>query len=98
MNACGGSGRAHWSWAWVFWLSSWALLACQPSPAQAPDDLDTPLPKSEQAPAGSQGERTAAAGKAFLWRASSPTATVFLLGSIHVARKDLYPLAPPIEK
>lgn len=97
MNARSGSGRAHWCWAWVLWLSSWACLACQPSAPNAPNDLDTPLPKSEQPPSGNTDRSVEAAGKSFLWRVSSPTAQVFLLGSIHVARQDLYPLAAPIE-
>lgn len=36
--------------------------------------------------------------KTFLWKAQSTTATVFLLGSIHVARAGLYPLDPRIER
>jgi uncharacterized protein YbaP (TraB family) len=35
--------------------------------------------------------------KTFLWRVSSPTATIHLLGSIHLATPDLYPLDPCIE-
>src|SRR5690606_27786821 len=35
--------------------------------------------------------------KSLLWEVSSPTAKVFLLGSIHIAKKGLYPLAPSIE-
>jgi uncharacterized protein YbaP (TraB family) len=35
--------------------------------------------------------------KTFLWTVTSPTATVHLLGSIHVASPDLYPLDPRIE-
>jgi len=38
-----------------------------------------------------------AAAKAFLWNIASPTATVHLLGSIHVASRDTYPLDPRIE-
>jgi uncharacterized protein YbaP (TraB family) len=38
-----------------------------------------------------------AAGKEFIWRVSSPTATVYLLGSVHVANKDIYPLDGSIE-
>jgi uncharacterized protein YbaP (TraB family) len=34
----------------------------------------------------------------FLWRTASATATVYLLGSIHVARADLYPLPRVIEE
>ncbi len=35
--------------------------------------------------------------KTFLWTVASPTATVHLLGSVHVASPDLYPLDPRIE-
>ena len=35
--------------------------------------------------------------KHFLWKVSSGTAHAYLLGSIHVARPELYPLAPAIE-
>lgn len=35
--------------------------------------------------------------KSFLWSVRSESATVYLLGSIHVAKKDLYPLHPSIE-
>ncbi len=35
--------------------------------------------------------------KHFLWKVSSGTAQAWLLGSIHVARPELYPLAPEIE-
>ena len=35
--------------------------------------------------------------KTFLWKIASPTATVHLLGSVHVASPDLYPLDPRIE-
>ncbi|MFI5340538.1 MAG: TraB/GumN family protein, partial [Candidatus Methylomirabilales bacterium] len=35
--------------------------------------------------------------KVFLWTISSPTATVHLLGSVHVASQDVYPLDPKIE-
>ncbi len=34
----------------------------------------------------------------FLWEARSATATVYLLGSMHVAKPDLYPLDPAIER
>jgi uncharacterized protein YbaP (TraB family) len=33
----------------------------------------------------------------FMWRIDSPTATVHLLGSVHVASQDMYPLDPRIE-
>lgn len=35
--------------------------------------------------------------KTFLWKVTSDTNTVYLLGSIHVATKDLYPLPQSIE-
>lgn len=98
MKAWSEPPRTHWGWVWIFWLSSWVWLACQPSEPASPDDLDTPLPKAAQSRTGSSaGEAATSTGKSFLWRASSPTAQVFLLGSIHVAREDLYPLAAPIE-
>jgi hypothetical protein len=34
----------------------------------------------------------------FLWKVTSPTNTVYLLGSIHVATEDFYPLPEEIEK
>ena len=36
-------------------------------------------------------------GNTFLWTIASPTATVHLLGSVHVASADTYPLNPRIE-
>jgi uncharacterized protein YbaP (TraB family) len=39
-----------------------------------------------------------AAAKSFLWEVKSPTTTVFLLGSIHFAKSDMYPLASVIEE
>jgi uncharacterized protein YbaP (TraB family) len=36
-------------------------------------------------------------GGTFLWTIASPTATVHLLGSIHLASRDIYPLDPRIE-
>jgi uncharacterized protein YbaP (TraB family) len=35
--------------------------------------------------------------KLFLWKASSPTTEVYLFGSIHLGKKDFYPLAKEIE-
>jgi len=42
-----------------------------------------------------QGEE---GGKHFLWKVSSPTATAYLFGSIHLAKPDIYPLSPVIEE
>ncbi len=35
--------------------------------------------------------------KSFLWKTESRSATVYLLGSVHVGREDMYPLADVIE-
>jgi uncharacterized protein len=34
----------------------------------------------------------------FLWKATGSKGTVFLLGSVHAAKADFYPLPPPIEQ
>lgn len=41
---------------------------------------------------------SAFAGEGFMWKAESPTATAYLLGSIHIADKSVYPLADHITK
>jgi uncharacterized protein len=38
-----------------------------------------------------------AAGKVFGWKVKSPSATAYLVGSIHLAKPDLYPLDPKLE-
>ena len=38
-----------------------------------------------------------AVGKVFGWRVKSPSTTAYLVGSIHLAKPDLYPLNPRIE-
>jgi hypothetical protein len=38
-----------------------------------------------------------AVSNGLMWRATSPTNTVYLLGSIHLASPDMYPLPPQIE-
>jgi uncharacterized protein YbaP (TraB family) len=38
------------------------------------------------------------AAHVLLWRVSAPGATAYLLGSVHVARPDIYPLNPYIER
>ena len=37
------------------------------------------------------------ARRVVMWKASSPTATVYLLGSIHLGEKDIYPLPDVVE-
>ncbi|HEU5072811.1 MAG TPA: hypothetical protein VFU02_01530, partial [Polyangiaceae bacterium] len=72
MTASSRSRPTHASWLWVFCLSAWVWLACQPSTPATPDDLNTPPPKSEQSGSASAAAdgRAAPAGKSFLWRAS----------------------------
>lgn len=50
------------------------------------------------AAAGAGRASDPAGDKRFLWKASSGSSHVYLLGSIHLAKKELYPLAPEIEK
>jgi uncharacterized protein YbaP (TraB family) len=40
---------------------------------------------------------TEAQGKSFIWKVSSATTSVYLLGSIHAAKPDIYPLDSAIE-
>lgn len=40
---------------------------------------------------------TAVKGKSFIWKISSATTSVYLLGSVHVASPDIYPLDSTIE-
>ncbi|HTP66160.1 MAG TPA: TraB/GumN family protein [Geobacteraceae bacterium] len=44
------------------------------------------------------GEKGGATQKSFLWQVRSKSATVFILGSIHMAKPDMYPLAQRIEE
>lgn len=71
------------------------LLAClvgllASAPLLAPAAVDR---KEAQKPRQAQH-----AGNSFLWKATSGTNTVYLLGSVHVARDDFYPLPAEIER
>jgi uncharacterized protein len=44
------------------------------------------------------GEKGGAGQKNFLWEVRSKTATAYILGSIHLAKADIYPLPPKIEE
>ena len=37
-------------------------------------------------------------GKHFFWQVTSDSTTVYVLGSLHVGKKEMYPMAPVIEK
>lgn len=45
-----------------------------------------------------KGYTTESSSKAFMWEVRSETSTVYILGSMHFASKDLYPLNCAIEK
>ena len=51
-----------------------------------------------QAGAAREPAASKADGRLFLWKATSKTNTVYLLGSIHVATEDMYPLPDEIMK
>jgi uncharacterized protein YbaP (TraB family) len=53
------------------------------------------VPYLSSQPAGSPPKT--ASKKAIFWKATSPTSTVWLLGSIHLGSKDMYPLPKEIE-
>lgn len=44
------------------------------------------------------GEKSSAEQKCFLWKIQSKSATVYILGSIHMAKPDIYPLPQKIEE
>jgi uncharacterized protein YbaP (TraB family) len=44
------------------------------------------------------GEKSGAGTKNFLWKVQAKTATVFILGSVHLAKPDIYPLPRKIEE
>ena len=44
------------------------------------------------------GEKTSVGSKSFLWKVQSKTATAYILGSVHLAKPDLYPLPQKIEE
>lgn len=46
---------------------------------------------------GNLAKNNAAGQRCFLWKVVSPSNTVYLLGSIHIARRDIYPLNKKIE-
>lgn len=68
---------------------NWALGLCL---------LLATLALGEQAATtGKNGDAKSAVDRAFLWKITSDTNTVFLAGSIHLGKKDYYPLPPEVE-
>jgi len=83
--------------AWLLpralWLALWAsLISCQPT---------SELHAGHAGPARARDTRNHAAAhpeqNVFLWRAQIGASTLHLLGSVHVARPDLYPLDARID-
>jgi len=54
-------------------------------------------PMAAQAPAAAPPATPAPAKKALFWKASTDGSVVYLLGSIHLGSKDMYPLAKEVE-
>lgn len=63
----------------------WAALSSAPAAAQRPVATSNPA-------------QAAKPTKALLWQVRSETATVYLLGSVHVASREMYPLDPRIQQ
>lgn len=71
-------------------LTALAGLACEP--AASPTQAVSPAPSLASAPA------PAPSARGLCWRADIGSSTLHLLGSVHVARPDIYPLDPRIEE
>ncbi len=70
----------------------------EPPPAASASST-APLPaRSLAAPGSSKAAPHRAPAQGLWWKVTSGPATIYLLGSIHVARADLYPLDPRIEQ
>lgn len=67
-------------------LAGLLLLSCEPAAPNAPAASPAAAASAE-----------AATKPVFAWRAQIGASTLHLLGSVHVARSDLYPLDPRIE-
>ena len=48
--------------------------------------------------AGAQTRPAGVPGHLFFWKVTSPKATVYLLGSVHLMRRDMYPLPVEVEE
>lgn len=67
-------------------------LACKPA-APPPAAATSPSPQVVVA----QPAEAVASARGLFWRAEIGASTLYLLGSVHVARPDIYPLDPRIE-
>lgn len=75
------------------------LHALAPSPAPAADTYDPTKPAAARPPAAKREPRPepVSAARAFLWEVKSPTAKVYLFGTIHVGKRSFYPLPLQVE-
>lgn len=73
--------------------SALAGLACEPAAPPPPAAVAAP-PASAARPLPAND---VASARGLFWRADVGPSTLFLLGSVHVARPDIYPLDPIIE-
>src|SRR3569833_4420418 len=77
----------------------WILMVCLLLSA-APACADGARPHEASAvPGAAAADAEAPAARRYLfWRASSPGSTVYLLGSIHIGRPEMYPLSSAIDQ
>jgi uncharacterized protein YbaP (TraB family) len=93
------------AWGRAVGLAAAAVLVlsagCGTDPARRPEppipQAGAEAPAPARAPTGRAEGAPTRRGQTFLWQIASPTASVHLLGSIHLASRDLYPLDPRIE-
>lgn len=75
-------------------LAALSLLGCEPAAPAAP--VASPASSAPRASAAAPSDRPAQ--PVFEWQAQIGQSTFHLLGSVHVARSELYPLDPRIEQ
>ncbi len=86
--------RRDRTWAWLF-VTLLALLSCAPLLSCSQQGKTGKAPESDVAAVASADRPV---HPVFLWQTQSSAATAYLLGSIHVAREDIYPLDERIER
>ena len=93
-------GKFHHWWLVVLVLLAGALaVSCRGKHPEGHEAAASSHPSPGPAPAASASSRPQKLGaRGLWWKATTPRGTLVLLGSIHVAPRDLYPLDPKIEK
>lgn len=100
--------------AFILVASNATFAQSQPSPAKAAAEVESKtgskveydptrpstVPMAEVKPETKSDEKSAAAAdkKSFLWEVKSAKNTVYLFGTIHVGKRDFYPLPDAVEK